>query len=216
MHNSLPSPVARPNFSQVLRKLVRHMKTNPCSRPNPDQHGLRSRKVDIFMNANVLVSALSICAWTLVGCGETNPQPDPTPQPEVKPTAAQLVGKWASACTDNGMGGGSTLTFDLSETMWKLDYAAYADAACAMKNLTVQIEGAYRLLAASTVVSGAREGEFDFDVRTVTPHNDGAVGFCQWRVAAGHLRSISRRTFLRVVLAWVLIRRRIFRPITAS
>lgn len=119
--------------------------------------------------------ALSLC---LAGCGDdgTDPNnPDPTPEP--KPTAADLVGKWKSACVDPGNAQGFTLSFDLTETTWKLDYDAFADATCATKNLTVHIEGAYRLGAASQAVMGAREGEFDFDVKTVTPASDGAAMF---------------------------------------
>jgi len=117
---------------------------------------------------------LALClAFCLAGCGaeETNSTPEPTP------TAADLVGKWKSACVDPGNGQGFTLSFDLTEETWKLDYDSFADAVCATKNLTVHIEGAYRLGAASQAVTGAREGEFDFDVKTVTPASDGAAMF---------------------------------------
>jgi Adenomatosis polyposis coli down-regulated 1 len=137
------------------------------------------------MNLKIALAALFACSLALVGCGDSETNPNPEPTPEVKPTAAELVGKWVSACTSNGMGGGFTLNFDLTETTWKLDYIAFADAMCATKNLTVYIEGGYELGAASTAVMGAREGKFDFDVKTVTPHNDGAAGFLPMACGAG-------------------------------
>lgn len=137
------------------------------------------------MNKNLVLSIIVVGAFALAGCGDSDTETKPAPTPEVKPTAAELVGKWASACADNGMGGGFTLNFDLSESTWKLDYTAYADAACATKNLTVHIEGAYRLGAASKTVMGAREGEFDFGVRTVTPHNDGTAMFLPMACGGG-------------------------------
>lgn len=137
------------------------------------------------MNTKLALTALFSGTLLLVGCGDAETDPKPTPTPEVKPTAAELVGKWASACTDNGMGGGFTLTFDLTETTWKLDYVSFADAACATKNLTVHIEGGYELGAASTAVMGAREGKFGFDVKTVTPHNDSTAGFLPMACGSG-------------------------------
>lgn len=137
------------------------------------------------MNKNLALSILVVGALALAGCGDSDTETKPAPAPELKPTAAELVGKWASACTDNGMGGGFTLSFDLSETAWKLDYASYADAACATKNLTVHVEGAYRLGDASKTVMGARDGEFDFGVKTVTPHNDGTAMFLPMACGSG-------------------------------
>jgi hypothetical protein len=69
------------------------------------------------------------------------------------------------------------LTFDLTETDWTVDYAAFGDARCEQPSLTVHIEGPYTLGEASKAVNGAREGNFGFARKFVTPHTEGAAGF---------------------------------------
>lgn len=130
------------------------------------------------MMTRMISPLLALClAFCLAGCGDDGTSNTTGTTPEPTPKAADLVGKWKSACVDPGNGQGFTLSFDLTASNWKLDYDSFADATCATKNLTVHIEGAYRLGDASQSVMGAREGEFDFDVKTVTPASDGAAMF---------------------------------------
>ena len=95
---------------------------------------------------------------------------------EVKPSAG-LAGRWQSGCVNPGNNQAIQLNFDLTDTTWKLDYLAFGDAACTTKNLTVHIEGGYELGKESDKIAGAREGRFDFGVKTVTPHSEGAAAF---------------------------------------
>lgn len=111
-------------------------------------------------------------AASLSACGGATSRDD-----EPAPAGDELAGLWESACIDPGNGQGFTLTFDLTESTWALDYTAFADAGCGTPNLTVHIEGPYRLGDASAVAADTREGEFDFGRKTVTPHNEGAAGF---------------------------------------
>jgi hypothetical protein len=114
----------------------------------------------------------------LTACGPKSP-PDTTTTPteELTPTEADLEGRWRSDCVDPGTGQGFDLEFDISRESWALDYTAYGDVACEVPFLTVHIEGPYDLLDASTDVEGARQGNFHFAERTVTPHMDMAVDF---------------------------------------
>lgn len=116
--------------------------------------------------------ATASCFFTATGCGGAATTDD-----EPSPTAQEISGQWESDCIDPGNGQAFTLSFDLTESAWTLDYAAFADATCATPNLTVRIEGPYSLGAVSTTVPEAREGSFGFGRKTVTPHNEGAAGF---------------------------------------
>lgn len=138
------------------------------------------------MNKMLALTSLLALTLALAACGDasdTDTTPDPEPEPQ--PSAADIADRWASACVDPGNGQGFTLTFDLTETTWALDYAAFADAACATPNLTVHIEGGYELGAASAAVEGAREGDFGFGVKTVTPHSAGAADFLTMACGGG-------------------------------
>ncbi|MFZ4735342.1 MAG: hypothetical protein ACOYM9_05330 [Bradymonadia bacterium] len=112
------------------------------------------------------------------GAGQVAPTPAPA-----EPT---LAGVWQSECIDPGNGQAFRLVFDLKTTDWTLDYTAFGDARCEAANLTVHIEGPYTLGAASKRVEGAREGEFGFARKSVTPHNDGAAGFLPQACGGGN------------------------------
>lgn len=128
----------------------------------------------------ILLTALGFA----VGCGSSasntaeensateNNNTDPAP--ELSPAPADLVGVWKSACFNPG-NGFTQITFDLTETSWDLDYTAFGDEACEVPFLTVNIKGPYELLGASSAVEGAREGNFGFGERTVTPHMEAAI-----------------------------------------
>jgi hypothetical protein len=96
---------------------------------------------------------------------------------ETKQPSRPIAGRWQSGCVNPGNNQAIELYFDLTDTTWKLDYVAFADASCATKNLTVHIEGGYELGKESDKVAGAIEGRFDFGSKTVTPHSEGAAAF---------------------------------------
>jgi hypothetical protein len=93
--------------------------------------------------------------------------------------ATDLAGAWGSGCVDPGSGQGIALDFDLTAGDWVLDYQAFGDATCALPFLTVHIEGPYTLGSDSSIVDGAREAEFAFHSKTVTPHSEDAVAFLE-------------------------------------
>ena len=109
----------------------------------------------------------------------TAPAEPEAPTAEAAPafTEADLVGTWQSPCFPSPQGDGSfnQLTFQMTEGEWDLDYSAFGDDACTAGFLTVRIQGPYTLGAASEAGEGAREGEFGFATKTVTPHMDAAV-----------------------------------------
>jgi hypothetical protein len=114
----------------------------------------------------------------LAGCtGATTPAGGPAEQLPFE--ASDLVGQWACPCVDPGTGQGITLDFDLTAGDWALDYAVFGDASCEVPFLTVRIDGPYSLGEASEHVQGARDGEFLFSTKTVTPHSADAVGFLE-------------------------------------
>ena len=100
-------------------------------------------------------------------------------EPALSPEPADLVGTWQGPCFASPMGDGSfnQLTFVMTETTWDLDYSSYGDESCTAGFMTVNIAGDYTLGDASEAVEGAREGEFGFTTKTVTPHNAQAVAF---------------------------------------
>lgn len=128
----------------------------------------------------VITTALSLLAaasLSLAACGPTTA--DSAERDGLRPQPGELAGDWASACVDPGNGQGFRLSFALTEDTWELAYDAFGDAACAVPFLTVNIAGPYTLGEPSESVPKAREGEFGFASKAVTPHNDAAVGFLQ-------------------------------------
>jgi hypothetical protein len=120
-------------------------------------------------------SILKLLALTvLTACGGATSQSGPDDAPT-------LAGRWASSCMPQPQADGSTqyirLIFDLSADTWALDYSTFADDACSMPLLTVDINGPYVLGGPSTAVAGAFEGEFGFESKTVTAHDPGIVGW---------------------------------------
>lgn len=97
--------------------------------------------------------------------------------------APDISGAWVSPCIASPQEDGSVqhfdLTFDIGATDWSVDYVVYGDDACAQPFFTVHIDGPYELTAPSTSVSGAWEGTFSFDEKTVTAANASAQGFLE-------------------------------------
>ena len=92
-------------------------------------------------------------------------------------TSKDLVGTWQGPCFPSPQGDGSfnQLTFKMTEGEWNLAYGAFGDEACTAKFLTVDIQGPYTLGEPSEAGEGAREAEFGFATKTVTPHMEPAV-----------------------------------------
>ena len=130
--------------------------------------------------ASGLARALVLtCAGGLAACGSATPA---AVAPDAPATASQsasqsLVGHWTGACSPMGATQGSTVTFDISDTTWAIDFDVFGDLACTAKFATVHIEGPYALGAASSVAAGAHEGKFGFSKKTITPHVDAAAQF---------------------------------------
>lgn len=131
------------------------------------------------LNQTGFFSALSAL---LVGCGAPAAEvPTPTAASATSGTAPQaekpsLVGKWESACVKNG----DTvlkLTFDMSATDWKLDYATFGDADCKVPFLNVRIEGDYQLVAPSPKAQGGWDARFGFTKKTIKAQMPAASDF---------------------------------------
>lgn len=131
------------------------------------------------MHLHHLTKPVMLSAAALVfamGCGSSASNTAAEPSATgLAPAPADLVGVWKSACFNPG-NGFIQITFDMTETAWDLDYTAFGDEACAVPFLTVNIKGPYELLGASSAVEGARNGNFGFSERTVTPHMEAAIG----------------------------------------
>lgn len=126
---------------------------------------------------------LALVTWLamVAGCGSAPVSAD---DGQASTTEA-LVGHWESDCVGSGNGQAFRLTFDLAASTWALAYDAFADAACGTRNLTVNIDGPYTLGDPSKTVAGAREGNFGFTHKTVTPHSEGAAGFLSQACGGG-------------------------------
>jgi hypothetical protein len=135
---------------------------------------------------------IALVALALVACAKKSPDPVPAATAATADTgalafeAADLAGDWTSGCFDPGTGQGTRLDFDLTASDWGIDYQVFGDAACAVPFLTVRIEGPYTLGAPSALVEGARDGEFAFTSKTVTPHSADAAGFLESAYGCGY------------------------------
>lgn len=119
-----------------------------------------------------LFACFALCACGGAPASDAGTHPDATSGGE----RPMLVGHWVSDCAPTDTGG-LTLDFTIEASRWSLEYDTYADAGCGARFLTVHIEGAYEVLAASPSVMDAWNARFGFDRKTVTPHGDAAVGF---------------------------------------
>jgi hypothetical protein len=121
--------------------------------------------------ALTLVGALLVTACT----NEAPTASEPDIGAEARQGALDIAGAWRSACLSQPQGDGSTLyatlSFDITDARWDLDYVLWGDDECASaKLLTVAIGGPYAVLGRSVTVEGAYDGRFDFNLRTMTPH----------------------------------------------
>ena len=108
-----------------------------------------------------------------------------------------MAGAWQSECVDSGTGQGFRLSFVFGkQDIWDLDYDVFADPACAQPFLTVAVGGTYTLGAESTAAMGAREGNFTFARRTVTPKNEAAAGFLKQACGQGEFSTGSATEIL--------------------
>lgn len=88
-----------------------------------------------------------------------------------------LTGRWVSAgCEPGGPNQFNTRDFTLTRDRWTLLLTAHADQNCAVRTLSILINGPYTLGQASTTVPGATEGEFTANSVKLTPHVDQLVG----------------------------------------
>lgn len=117
----------------------------------------------------------------LVACDDPDPAvgaTDSTPAAAPMPfEAVDLAGGWVSGCVDPGTGQALSLDFELTTETWSLEYRTYGDASCDTPFLTVHIEGPYELGERSVEVEDAREAEFLFAAKSVTPHSQDAADF---------------------------------------
>lgn len=117
--------------------------------------------------------ALACAAVTLAACGGTSTQEETM--------GPVIIGVWESPCMAQAQADGSTLyaklVFDITADIWAIDYSTFGDDGCGSSLMTVNITGPYVIGAPSEVVDGAYDGEFGFSGKTITPHNEGMVGF---------------------------------------
>jgi len=132
----------------------------------------------MIRNAKWLVVFLAAgCSSSAAPAGPAGPgSPAAAEDAGALPAAAapDVAGRWKSACTPSTAPQAFTLDFTIADPAWSVDYAVYADAACAEKLLTVHIEGTYAI-GAPSAVAGAYDARFAFTRKVVTPHVDAAT-----------------------------------------
>ncbi|MFT3837564.1 MAG: hypothetical protein QM723_11265 [Myxococcaceae bacterium] len=109
------------------------------------------------------------------------------------PSAKQLEGVWSSegGCESAPDGQGGTMhfrrTFTFDKAGWKIDFSTYGDAQCssAAQMVSVEIDGAYKVLGPSKNALGANEAVFGFAHRKATAKSDGAAGWLNSVKACG-------------------------------
>ena len=101
---------------------------------------------------------------------------------------ADLAGRWTSpTCEDIGNDLYLTREFELSDTLWSIDFTLYADEACTVGLAQGRNEGIYNLGAES---ADGREGNFGFSKKHYTPlvadfvtaFDDAGCGSAPWEL----------------------------------
>jgi len=116
--------------------------------------------------------ALALVLALVPACSSSTPSPD-----DPASISAALVGSWQGSCFDAGNGNHAQLTFAIDEARWAVDYTLHGDAACTAPMGNVHIAGPYEIAGASAKVTGASEGIFEFDTRTIEPKVQGFADF---------------------------------------